>query len=223
MQSLPSLILFLALSARVFAYPTFEVSTFDTGRDGWEPNWPVGGIAAGDGYLSVDADGIGEKGKMVTFSADPGWLGDYFAAQVTGIEMDIANRSTSDDVHLRIALGNRASPQQTGGTWFLSSTAIVIPVGTDWTSVYLPLAEADLMRVANLTGELGTDSYEAAFSDIRNIRILSAILPLGAIGDEFVGDVQLDNIRLIPEPSSLLLLAAGIAVLALRRRHPITG
>jgi hypothetical protein len=213
--------LFLSVSVCLLADPSFVTSTFDSGSEGWQP-WAtsdVNGLSPGNSYLNITADGEGVFGKMITFNINPEWTGDYYSAGVNGIWMDIANMSVSDTVYLRIALGNRASPQQTGGTWFISQSSIVIPTLSSWTNVFLPLMESDLTVVGNLSGEMGTDSYADTFSDIQNIRILSAAIPLGAIGDEFVGDVGIDNVALVPEPGVLSMVGAGLITLALCRRR----
>jgi hypothetical protein len=215
---------FLALTLIGAANPNFITSTFETGLNGWEPDNPwttsdIDGLTPGNDYLRIEAVGSGKGGKMITFNPTSEWTGNYFSAGVTGIRMDVSNWSESDTVFLRIALGNRANPQQSGGTWFLSNTAIVIPNDGVWSNVFLPLNEPDLVRVANLIGEVGTDTYAATFSDIRNIRILSAEIPLGAIGDEFVGNVGIDNIMLVPEQSQLpLAIGIGLAVIGIRKR-----
>lgn len=210
-----------SLQMGLWADPSFVTSTFDAGSEGWQP-WAtsgVNGLSPGDPHLNIAADGVGVYGKMITFNKTPEWTGDYYSAGVTGIQLDISNTSSSDTVFLRVAVGNRASPQQSGGTWFISQSAVVVPTLSGWTNVFLPLTESDLTIVGNLPGEIGTDSYETTFGNILNIRILSAAIPLGAIGDEFVGDVGIDNVALIPEPAALSMIGLGAAVLALHRKR----
>jgi len=212
---------FLSQSSNLLADPTFIPSTFAGGNEGWQP-WATSnanGMSPGDRYLNIAADGEGEKGKMISFNMNPEWTGDYFSSGVTGVQLDISNMSDSDTVFLRVVVGNRASPQQTGGTWFISQTAVTIPVLSSWTRVFLPLAEPDLTVVGNLTGEMGADSYADTFSDIRAIRILSAAIPLGAIGDEFVGDVGIDNVVLVPEPTAVSMIGVGFVTIVLCRKR----
>lgn len=213
----------LLASIRLFADPTFATSTFDAGNEGWQPNnWlttTVNGQSPGNPYLKIAADGSGKLGKMITFNSEAEWTGDYYSAGVSGIRMDISNMSDFDDLYLRVALGNRASPQQPGGTWFLSVAPIHIPASTPWISVFLPLAESDLIRVGNIDGESDNESYQVVFSDIQAIRILSAATPLGATGDEFFGDVGIDNVALVPEPSTLPLVGLGSLIVFYGRRR----
>jgi hypothetical protein len=214
-------ILCLAMSGSLFGNPSFVTNRFDTGSEGWQP-WTtsdVNGLSPGNPYLNIAADGSGVFGKMITFNPNPEWTGNYISAGVTGIRMEIANMSDSDDVFLRVALGNRASPQQSGGTWWISKTAAFIPLQMDWTSVFLPVSESDMIVVGNIMGESDNESFADTLSNIQNIRILSAAVPLGAIGDEFVGDVGIDNVALVPEPSTVALIGFGSSVLALGRKR----
>lgn len=211
----------MVLSAPASGSSVFVISTFDAGSDGWQP-WDTssaGGLSPGNPYLSVDADGSGVKGKAITFNPTAEWTGNYLAAGITEVRLDIANMSEFDTVQLRVAVGNRASPMQSGGTWWVSLLPVTIPTSSGWSQASLSLKEADLVRVGNEMGELGTDTYAETFSDIRNIRILSANLPLGAIGDEFIGTVAMDNISLIvPEPSTPLMFGLCVGLGLLRRR-----
>lgn len=214
--------LFSPLSTPVNASSVFVISTFDAGSDGWQP-WDtsiVDALSPGNPYLSVDADGSGVKGKAITFNPTAEWTGDYLSAGITEVRLDVANMSEFDTLQLRVAIGNRASPMQSGGSWWVSSLPVTIPTTSGWSQVSISLKEADLVRVGNEMGELGTDTYAETFGDVRNIRLLSANLPLGAIGDEFIGTVAMDNISLVvPEPSTPVLLGLCFGLGLLRRRR----
>lgn len=203
------------------ADPVFTLSTFDADAEGWQP-WSTsttGGITENNPYLHLPVDGAGQFGRMIAFHSGSDWTGDYISTGVDGLRLHLVNRSTINEIHLRLAIGNRASPQQPGGTWWLSRNAIIVPTQSEWAEITLPIAEQDFQVVGNLSGELGTDSFEETLSNVQNLRILSAVVPLGAIGDEFIGDVGLDNIALIPEPTSAFLLLSGCLVLLLLRRR----
>ncbi len=212
----------LAMFVDTSSAVTFVTSTFDTGNEGWQP-WMTGtanGLTPNNPYLAIAADGDGVFGKAITVNSTVAWTGDYLTAGVTELRLNVANMSEIDNLRLRVAIGNRASPMQSGGSWWVSADPIVLSAvtgssGITWIEATISLRESDLVRVGNEVGELGTDTYEETFRDIRNIRILSSNLPLAAIGDEFIGTVALDNIRLaVPEPSIpiFLLLATGLAI-----------
>jgi hypothetical protein len=210
----------VSLAASPFTLP---VSHFSDGIDGWRPDFPwtveAGG---GDPFLFLPVDGEGQGGKLITFTLQPEWTGNYTEKGVTGISLEIANWSDSDPIHLRIALGTRANPQQTGGTWLISNSAIFIPENTDWQTVFIPINEGAFEVVGNLTGEIGTETVGEVLQNVVNLRILSAAIPLGAIGDEFFGDVGMDAIALVPEPAGWSLFLGGlvlVGVLPLRRKR----
>jgi len=180
-------------------------STFDSDSEGWKP-WSAataggqtnsGGLAPGDGNYVIAADGVQQYGRMITYHVGDAWTGDYQSAGVTGIVMHIANRSTTDDVHLRITIANRTSPMEVGGTWWMAKTAIIVSAGQDWSLARLPIDAASFQKVANLNGSTGADTFAQVMGDVRSIRILSAFLGTIPIGDFFVGDVALDNITLL--------------------------
>jgi hypothetical protein len=205
---------------------TLTIATFDDGPDGWQP-WmtdTTNGLTPGNPYLAIEADGAGAFGRAITFNSTEAWTGDYISAGVTDLKLNVANMSDIDDLKLRVAIGNRASPMQSGGSWWVSANAINLSAvtessGVTWIEATLSLRESDLVRVGNLNGELGTDTYEETLRDIRNFRILSLNLPFAAIGDEYIGTVALDNIRLavIPEPSIGIYLLLIMAYTLSRR------
>ena len=205
-------------------------SHFTDDLDDWHPLNPwqhdsVDGISPGNSYLRMPVGMTnGNKGsKLIAFNPNAPWTGDLLAAGVSGLRLDFANWSQDDDAHLRIVFGNSASPQQTGGTWWISSVPIVRPIETGWTETYLPINSNSMVRVGNLSGELGIDTFEETLQDVQGFRILSSVLGQAAIGDTFVGVVGMDNIQLIGVPESRLsAFLAGSAVLAitlLRRRR----
>ena len=184
-------------------------SDFSDDLDGWEPLNPwlrssVDGQSEGNFYMRMPV-GInpGNKGsKLIAFNPTNAWTGDFVSRGVTGVSLDFANWSESDPVYLRIAISNLANPQQSGGTWWASSTPIYFAPESGWGTASFQINESSMQRVGNLTGELGLDTFEDTLSDINGFRILSSTLGYGAIGDEFYGVVGMDNIQLITIPES---------------------
>ncbi len=164
-----------------------------------------------------------KKREFEKFNQSSDWTGDYIGTGVSGIKLDIRNNSSSDVVYLRILLGNRGNSQQSGGTWFLTQTPVLIPVQSEWTQVFLPLANTDMGKVGNLMGQIGADTYEETCSDIKAIRIMSAFSKFSVIGDEFVGAVGINNVALVPEPSTMPLIGLGSLLIYYGRRHTTRG
>jgi len=204
-----------------------HISDFSNDLDGWEPLNPwlrssVDGISQGDFYMRMPV-GInpGNKGsKLIAFNPTDAWTGDFIAKGVTGVSLNFANWSESDPAYLRIAISNLANPQQSGGTWWASSTPVYFAPESGWGSASFEINESSMQRVGNLTGELGLDTFDETLRNINGFRILSSTLGYGAIGDEFYGVVGMDNIQLIsiPEPSFISLLLAIFSVTLFYKR-----
>ena len=86
---------------------------------------------------------------------------------------------------------------------------------SDWGNYFLPISENDMLVVGNIEGESDNESFSDTISNIGNIRILSSVTPIGAIGDEFFGNVGIDNIALVPEPTTLPMIGTGVLLLYL--------
>src|SRR3954469_23428346 len=94
----------IAFALLVLARPADAVvnGQVDTFQDGSLENWQVGSQAtlpllnipnggptgAGDRYMQMRADGGGASGRLVAFSVDQ-WVGNYIAAGVTSIQIDL--------------------------------------------------------------------------------------------------------------------------------------
>ena len=222
------LILLTVILSSFFATTTNALtSDFSDDLDGWEPLNPwlrssVDGLSEGDFYMRMPV-GInpGNKGsKLIAFNPTNDWTGNFLEKGVTSVSLNFANWSESDPVYLRIAISNLANPQQSGGTWWASSTPIYFAPQSGWGSASFQINESSMQRVGNLTGELGLDTFEDTMSDIKGFRVLSSTLGYGAIGDEFYGVVGIDNIQLvtIPEPSFISLFLAIFLITYVFRR-----
>jgi hypothetical protein len=169
-------------------------------------------MSEGDFYMRMPV-GInpGNRGsKLIAFNPTDAWTGDFVAKGVTGVSLNFSNFSESDPVYLRIAISNLASPQQSGGTWWVTDAYEFFAPESGWGNVSFQINESSMHRVGNLSGELGLDTFEETMSNINGFRILSSTLGYAAIGDEFYGVVGMDDIQLvtIPEPSFISLLLA---------------
>lgn len=210
------LVFLTVISSSFFATTTDALtSDFSDDLDGWQPLNPwlrssVDGLFEGDFYMRMPVGiNAGNKGsKLIAFNPTNDWTGNFVEKGVTGVSLNFVNWSESDPVYLRIAISNLANPQQSGGTWWASSTPIYFAPESGWGTASFQINESSMQRVGNLTGELGLDTFEDTLSDIKGFRILSSTLGYGAIGDEFYGVVGMDNIQLItiPEPSFIASL-----------------
>lgn len=181
---------------------------FDGGSlDGWgsgvaHPAPPVGVPGGGpggadDGYLQITAlGGVGAGSKLVAF-AGPAWSGDWLAAGVDAVGLDL-NNSGPAALSLRLyVVGN--------GAVAITRAPILLPAGSGWTHGVFDLRPEAL------------DGSPAALGQVFELRLyhgLAAVYP----GEAVVATLGIDNVTAVPEPAPALLLAVGL--LWLRRAAP---
>ena len=136
--------------------------------------------------------GGGGAGSRLSAFNTAQWTGDYTAAGITGIALDLRNFGNTE-----VAIGVRVE----GSGTFQSLNPIVLAPGSGWTSAVLSLDASELVG----GGDLGM-----TLANVFRLRIEDSRGPI-------VADVGVDNIRAVPEPASLALLATA-ALLAFRRR-----
>lgn len=188
-----------------------QVDSFQDGStQGWSSGLanpaPPANVATGgpagdaDRFLLATATGVhGPGGKLVAI-AGPAWSGDYLAAGVDRIEMDLANFG-STSLALRLFLGGAP------GFTALSLDAVTLPAGSGWVHVGFDLSPAALQGAA--LDVLG------GVTQLRLFHGTQAVFP----GEDIAASLGLDNVTAVPEPPVAALLAASLALLARRRRR----
>ena len=175
------------------------------------PNGGPGG--AGDAYLQLTSlGGVGPASRLVAFNGAQ-WAGDYLAAGVGAIAMDVQNLSTAD-LFLRLAFEDPMGGPPADVAF--STAPIILPASSGWTHVVFPV------DVADLTAGLG--SVNTALSNTTLLRLYHSdtpnfpnpVFPIPAIAAQ----LGVDNIQAlaspVPEPATCVLLLGGGAA-ALRR------
>ena len=204
-------LLFLSCSASAVV-----VGQIDDFQDGTTSNWtngeilgttPVTNIAnggpagAGDHYIQLTSDGSGSGGKLTAFNRDQ-WLGDYPAANVTAIEVDLLNQSS---LTLSIRLAFKNGPGSNGVPGYLSQ-AMVLPAGSGWQHFTISLLPANLTPVG------GPAPWDTFF--IGEVRFIHEVGTTNLSGTPVVGQMGIDNIRAVPEPTTTLLFFGTLLVSA---------
>jgi hypothetical protein len=197
-----------------------QVDTFQDGTtDGWfagglgmgqiPPNpphvVPSGGPAGvGDQYLVITSQGGTGAGSRLVAINGAQWAGDYLAAGISFISADLKNLGTTDlTIRLLFEDPMGGPPVDEAVTTF----GAFLPVGSDWTHVVFAITPGDLTVV--------TGSVTAVLSNTTLLRIIDSPTPGDAV--TIAGVLGVDNIAAVPEPSAVLLVGCGLALIAFRR------
>ncbi len=186
-----------------------------------------GPAGTGDNFLRVVADGTNVAGGRLTFFNSLQWTGDYTAAGITAIAMDLNNLSASEPLNLRLAInGGFVDPSGTSiiGGVFATTTSITLDVGSGWTRVVFSLLPDDLTPVSGSRGPNPTgNDVGATLANVEELRLLNSATP-DWNGLPVVGTLGIDNIQAVPLPPALALFGSGLLVLLARGRkqHPQT-
>lgn len=206
----------------------------DTFEDGTVAGWQVGDIShsappanidgggpAGvdDHYMRLTAFGGGNRpGSRLTAFNEMQWAGDYLAAGITSISMDVRNFGP-DDVTLRLLLLTLVAGSFPNAA--VTFDGILLPAAGNWTSVSFSLLPSDLNVLEG--------TAEGALSQATSLRIFHNPDPTFSVAPSSSSPpvtalVGVDNIRAraatVPEPATLSLLALALAISwpAIRRR-----
>ncbi len=191
------LIALLTTPALAAAVTLGQVDDFQDGTlQGWasggpNPNPPIvvadqGPDGAGDWALVATANGTGGAGgRLVIFNSDQ-WTGDYLAAGVIAVGLDLLNLGMNE-LTIRLTLRGPGF-----GDDFSTRQAAVVPAAPgSYQRVVLSVLPGDLEFVG-----FGDGDVLATLADVTEVRILHAVLP-ARIGDIVAGQVAIDNITAV--------------------------
>ena len=172
-------------------------STFPT-------NVTTGGPSgAGDNYLLLNSSGNpGPGGRLVAINFNNQWKGNYIAAGVNALTMNVNNfGSTTLSLRLEFADPVAGPPADQA----VSTTPVLVPAGSGWRTVLFPIDPSFL------TAETG--NVIAALTNATELRILNS--PTLGVVPQVAASLGVDNITAasIPEPATSICLALGLASL----------
>jgi hypothetical protein len=202
---------------------TFQDGTtmgwFVPGIPGVPPgNQPDGGPAgAGDAYLQLVSTGVPGPGSRLSVLNGAQWMGDYLAAGITAIAMDV-NNFGPDDLVLRLLFETFGPAPGPPTDLAVTVADVVVPAGSGWVPVVFDLSAANLSALAG--------TVNGALGDVSVLRIFHNTDPDHPgpnVGPPLVAaTLGVDNIAAVgavPEPFSAVLLTGGVAAYLLRRRQ----
>lgn len=169
-----------------------------------------GPAGAGDAFLQLSASGsAGAGGRLVGMNASQ-WAGDYLAAGVTAISMDLRNLGATD-LSMRLYFEDPIPGPPVNEA--VTSFAADLAAGGDWTRVLFPITAADL---ASLAGDVPT--LLSATTILRLFHGSATDFP----GEPIAGLLGVDNITAIgardgalPLPGGLALMLSGLGLLGI--------
>ena len=169
----------------------------------------VGPAGLGDDALRLTGiGGVGPGSKLVVDNLDAAWTGDYTAAGVGAIVIDV-NNLVAAPLTIRLALEPPPGGAG-GGTWITPGS--VVPVLSGWTTLEFGIEAGDLIAPVDA---VATDAA-ATLADVGRLRILHAAGDTFR-GDSIMGQLDIDNIEAVPEPSAALAAFASLATLCALR------
>ena len=204
-------LLALLLAPHAFAAGFADIQTFDAAHS-WtsgnpNPNPPTllpdsGPLGPGDTALRVSASGGGGAGsKLVIFSTSD-WTGNYLAAGISSIRMDLRNAAITP-LSIRIALNGP-------GGWFITPGQTVAPF-QPWDRFVYELGAESLLSAG------GIDAT-ATLANVGEIRIFHGTSDAAFQGQSISGQMLVDNIQAVPEATGTLFLGLGCLTCLRRKR-----
>ena len=178
-------------------------------------NIPDGGPSGlFDNYLLLTALGGSGNGSRLSAINLSEWAGDYIASGVSVITMSVNNLGASD-LFLRLAFEDPTVGPPSNIAY--SSDPVVVPAGSGWISIMFPIDPVFLSA--------GLGDVQTALHNTTLIRLYHSvednfpnpISPIASVTAQ-LGVDNIDRIAFIPEPTTVLLLATGIGVVAAKRR-----
>ena len=173
-------------------------------------NIPTGGPGgAGDRYLQITSVGGGGPGSRLTAFNRDQWLGDYIAAGVNGIDMDLLNTGTAT-LSIRIAFKQDTSGSAPG---YLSAAFLLAP-DSAWHHTLFSITPGTMIPIGS------PEPFNTFFTNPAELRIINEVGTTDLNGDPIAAQLGTDNIRAVPEPATWILLSLAIPIaLILRKRQ----
>lgn len=204
-RNLSTAVLFFALAGGAQAIQLGMLDDFEAGpmqctTDNWtegmfSSNPPTGELVCGEFnsccLTDVSSGGL-LPGSRQTVQNDSQWAGDYIAAGVNRVQLQAANASTAETLHLRVGATN-------GISCYVSTAAVDLapdtpgPAGLQVIGFFLDETTMTSV-VGNLCSVPDSDSLETVLSNVIQLRIISAVTATWN-GDAIVSVLQIDAIQ----------------------------
>lgn len=201
------------ISLPVYAISAGQIDTFENGTT---MNWGGGAspVNAG-GFLQISRPENAPFHLATRNSAQ--WTGDYLAAGVHSIGMDLNYLGGPNSIRVRLMLWGD------GGVWASRFTQFVSAGGWNPHVFGLSAADLQLVRADQNLGETGILSD--TLSNVTRLQIrhdYNTPTPPGSHPEHIAATLGLDNIQAIPEPATWMLLVLASAMLIRKKKQAFT-
>lgn len=186
----------LFASSNAFALAVGQSDTFE---DGTTQNWvvallgfthptPPANVSSGgpagidDNFLQLASIGGQSAGSRLTAINGSQWAGNYIAAGIGAISMDVINLGATD-IELRLLFSDPVAGPPANLAF--SKDSIHLLAGGGWTSVVFPITPLDLIA--------GSGTVENALMNATELRLFHGSAP-GFPGEPVLAQVGVDNI-----------------------------
>jgi len=223
---------FITISSLIFLFYSsvagaVTIGQIDDFEQGTFQNWQMGAAVPinshltniadggpagiGDNYLQVNSNGTFTAGGRLTLFNSLQWTGDYIAAGITTIVMNLNNFSSSESLNLRLAINGGVTDHLgnvTGGL-FSTQASVSLDSSSGWTQVSFSLRPDNLVPVSRLNFTTGNDVL-STLANVTELRLINGNIPSWT-GDPVTATIGIDNISAVPLPAAIFLFVSGIA------------
>ena len=198
------------------------LGNWQTGPNNLNPGTNVSGggpAGAEDNYFLLRANGGGSGGRLVAFNPGAQWAGNYLAANVNEIEMQVNSFVVTspppegqETLNLHLILFDFAD-----GIVLSTVADVLVPPGSGWQTVTFPLTASNL-SATNLSGTpLPPSAVNTALANVAELDLVHSDSnpatppPFSRQGSPpVVAQMGVDNVRAVTVPEPAMAGVAGV-------------
>ncbi len=192
-----SLALLISLSASAVRAVTLgQVDDFQNGTtQGWGGSFTFNIADAGPNGVGDNALRVNSNNRVVIINSTQ-WVGDYTAAGITQVLIDIRHDSAFP-LEMRLGIAQGVFGKDGIGDTYVSAESISVPGDNAWHSITIPILAADL--VPSFANTSDPPDAAVALAGLTHLRILHNPDPNDFRGAQGTVEFFLDNIQVVSD------------------------